>query len=217
MKNSNSKNKTYVLNFINAKKPSVQITGKTFAKALEAYVKVHKDLQYADLKYAELHDACLQNVDLQGANLQCADLKLAELQGANLQNTCLQFANLYGADLQRVNLQDANLQDANLEVADLQFANLQNANMKYAILQNTCLQNPNLQGADLDFSTLPLWIGSLNMKIDKRLFCQLLYHTVQAGQSVEDTEVKALLNFDEVLNLVNQFHRIDEFGKIEKK
>ena len=186
MKNSNSKNKTYAINFIK-KRPSVQITGETFAKALETYAKTHTDLQYADLKYAELHDVCLQNVDLQGANLQ--------------------FANLYRADLQRVNLQNANLQ----------FANLQNANMKYAILQDTCLRNANLQGADLDFSSLPLWIGSLNMKIDKRLFCQLLYHTVQAGQSVGDAEVKALLNSDEVLNLANQFHRADSFGKIEKK
>lgn len=31
-------------------------------------------------------------------------------------------------------------------------------------------------GADIDFSCWPLWCGSLNVKIDRRIFCQLAYH-----------------------------------------
>ena len=74
-----------------------------------------------------------------------------------------------------------------------------------------------LRGANVDFSCWPLWCGSLNVKIDKRIFCQLLYHTLRAGQSVDDQEVKKLFEIPEVVNLANQFHRVEECGKIEVK
>ena len=46
------------------------------------------------------------------------------------------------------------------------------------------------------------------MKIDKRIFCQLLYHTLRAGESVDDKEIQTLLNNPDILKLANQFHRI---------
>ena len=79
------------------------------------------------------------------------------------------------------------------------------------------LRGADLRGADLDFSCWPLWCGSLNVKIDKRIFCQLLYHALRAGQSVDDPEVKRLFEIPEIVNLANQFHRMDECGKIEVK
>ena len=109
------------------------------------------------------------------------------------------------------------LRGANLRGANLRGANLRGANLRYADLREADLLGANLSGADVDFSCWPLWCGSLNVKIDKRIFCQLLYHTLRAGESVNDPEVKRLFEIPEIVNLANQFHRVDECGKIELK
>lgn len=109
------------------------------------------------------------------------------------------------------------LKYANLEGADLSYAKLSYANLSYANLEGAKLSGAKLSYADLDYSSWPLWCGSLSVKIDKRIFCQLLYHTLRAGQSVEDEEVQALLNNPDVLKLANQFHRVEECGKLEPR
>ena len=93
--------------------------------------------------------------------------------------------------------------------------NLRGANLRGANLRGANLRGADLRWADVDFSCWPLWCGSLDVKIDKRIFCQLLYHTLRAGQSVDDPEVKRLFEIPKVVNLANQFHRVDECGKIE--
>jgi uncharacterized protein YjbI with pentapeptide repeats len=65
----------------------------------------------------------------------------------------------------------ANLQEANLQGADLQGAYLQGAD-----LWGADLQEANLQGANLDFSCIPLWCGSFNMKVDDNILEQVLTH-----------------------------------------
>ena len=84
-----------------------------------------------------------------------------------------------------------------------------------ANLRGASLIRASLSRASVDFSCWPLWCGSLNVKIDRRIFCQLLYHALRAGQSVDDPEVKRLFEIPEIVNLANQFHRMDECGKIE--
>ena len=106
------------------------------------------------------------------------------------------------------------LRGANLSRADLRGAKLRGANLRWANLSRTDLSRTDLSEANVDFSCWPLWCGSLNVKIDKRIFCQLLYHTLRAGKSVDDQEVKKLFEIPEVVNLANQFHRVDECGKI---
>ena len=129
------------------------------------------------------------------ANLQEANLQKANLRGANLR-----WANLQGADLQMANLQEANLQEANLQGADLQRANLQKAD----------LQRANLQEANLDYSYWPLWCGSLNTVVDKRLAAQLAYHFCRL-----DCDDPEYLNAKQKLKeFANQFHRVKECGTI---
>ena len=140
-------------------------------------------------------------------DLRSANLEEANLGGANLSYANLRSANLSGAELKYANLSGANLRSANLSGAELKYANLSGANLK----------GVDLSGANLDYSSWPLWCGSLSVKIDKRIFCQLLYHTLRAGQSVEDEEVQALLNNPDVLKLANQFHRVEECGKLEPR
>lgn len=129
----------------------------------------------------------------------------------------LRWADLSGANLSGANLSRANLRWADLSGADLSGADLSRADLRGADLRGTDLSRANLRGADVDFSCWPLWCWSLDTVTDKRIFCQLLYHTLRAGKSVDDPEVKKLFEIPEVVNLANQFHRVDECGKIELK
>lgn len=72
-----------------------------------------------------------------------------------------------------------------------------------------------LCGADLDYSCLPLWSGSLHAHFDDRQIIQILYHAVKAGTespNVSD-ELKDVLWG--LADTANKFHRVNECGKIE--
>ena len=126
--------------------------------------------------------------DLKGADLSGTDLKGADLRGANLR----------GADLRGANLRDTNLINTDLSGADLRGANLRGAN---------------LNGADLDYSCYPLWCGSLHIKADKRLACQLAYHLC----SIQCDDADYIKMRNSILDFANQFHRVDECGKLEER
>lgn len=136
----------------------------------------------------------------------------ADLHGADLSR-----ADLHAVDLSRADLHSANLVGANLSWADLTYANLSEADLRSANLGDAGLLFADLRSANLDYSAWPMWCGSLNVKIDKRLACQLLYHTLRAMQSVDDPEVQAVCNGPANIALANQFHRVEECGRIEPK
>ena len=96
----------------------------------------------------------------------------------------------------------ANLSEANLSRADLSEANLRGANLSRA----------DLSEANLDYSCWPLWCGSLDVRVDKRLFAQLAYHLCQVA--VEDNECKEAQIA--LAGIANQFPRVKECGFIEK-
>ena len=131
-------------------------------------------------------DYDLRGADLMGANLTDADLRGADLRGANLRGADLRGANLRGANLRGANLRGANLMGADLRGADL-------------------------RGANIDFSCYPLWCGSLGLKADKRLACQLAYHL--CSMQCEDTEYIKMRN--SILEFANQFHRVNECGTLK--
>ena len=116
-------------------------------------------------------------------------------------------AETISAAVQNAVKSEADLSEADLSEADLSGADLRRVNLSWA----------DLSEAAFDFSCWPLRCGSLNVKIDKRIFCQLLYHALRAGQSVDDPEVKRLFEIPEIVNLANKFHRVEECGKIELK
>ena len=93
--------------------------------------------------------------------------------------------------------------DYNLIGADLIGADLSGAN----------LIDANLSGANLDYSCYPLWCGSLHLKADKRLACQLAYHL--CSMQCDDAEYIKMRN--SILDFANQFHRVDECGTLEKR
>ena len=76
-----------------------------------------------------------------------------------------------------------------------------------ADLSGADLSGADLRGANLDFSCLPLWCGSLTMKIDERIAKQLMYHVITVcSDHITFTE--------EQVNFANQFHRVGEVKKL---
>ena len=185
--------------------PIVVEDAHTFDEAVEYAVRNLISLEYADLSGADL-----SWMDLSGANLSCADLREADLSYAYLSQ-----ANLSKAYLRGANLSKADLRWANLSESDLRGANLSKADLRGADLSVANLREVDLSGSNIDYSCLPLWCGSLDTKIDKRIFCQLLYHVLRAGKSVEDKEVAEFLNDPKALALANKFHRVEECGKLK--
>ena len=70
-----------------------------------------------------------------------------------------------------------------------------------------------LRGADLDYSCYPLWCGSLHLKADKRLACQLAYHL--CSMQCDDADYIKMRN--SILGFANQFHRADECGELKER
>jgi uncharacterized protein YjbI with pentapeptide repeats len=122
----------------------------------------------------------------------------------------LSKANLSGA-----NLNGANLNEANLSRADLSGADLSGADLSEADLFKANLSKADLSGADLDFSSLPLWCGSLKMKTDAKQRKQIAYHLaslfVNSKEPLTDEEKQLL---DVIKPYANRFHRVWECDKI---
>ena len=117
------------------------------------------------------------------------------------------------ADLRGTDLREANLWRADLRDADLRGANLRDANLRGANLWVSDLREANLWRADLDYSCWPLWCGSFDVRVCKRIAAQLAYHFCRLD--CNDPEVIAAQNA--IIPLANQFHRVDECGKLEPK
>lgn len=75
------------------------------------------------------------------------------------------------------------------------------------------LRRADLRGADLDYSCYPLWCGSLHLKADKRLACQLAYHL--CSMQCDDADYIKMRN--SILGFANQFHRTDECGELKER
>ena len=142
--------------------------------------------------------ANLRDADLKGANLPCANLPCANLRDANLRGADLPFANLRGADLRGANLRDADLKGANLKGADLRDANLQGAN---------------LRGANLDYSFLPLWCGSKDMIVDRRIAAQIAAHFCALVCDDEDYQAAR----EAILEFAKSSHRAKDLGLVEER
>lgn len=100
--------------------------------------------------------------------------------------------------------------------ADLSEANLRRANLRRANLSGADLSEADLSEANLDFSVLPLWCGSLNVKVDDRIVRQLLYHVIRIAQvSSLSQELKDALLSKALIKQANLFHRATD-GGVEK-
>jgi len=110
------------------------------------------------------------------------------------------------AEGKKANLREVDLREADLRMADLRMADLRGANLRMANLRMA-----DLRGADLDYSCWPLWCGSFDVRIDKSIAAQLAYHFCRTV--CDDPEVQQAQRM--LAPLANQFHRVDECGRIK--
>lgn len=99
------------------------------------------------------------------------------------------------------------------ERADLQDADLWGANLWGANLRSANLRDADLWGADVDYSCWPLWCGSLDAKVDRRIAAQLAYHFCRLD--CDDPDYIEARNA--IVNFANEFHRVEECGWLELK
>ena len=136
-----------------------------------------------------------------------------DLRGADLSYTDLSYIDLSYTDLNGAVLNGAILNGAVLNGAILKGAVLNGAILNGADLRGADLRGTDLRGADLDYSCYPLWCGSLHLKADKRLTCQLAYHL--CSLQCDDADYIKMRN--SILDFANQFHRVNECGKLEER
>lgn len=74
------------------------------------------------------------------------------------------------------------------------------------------LREADLRGADLDYSCWPLWCGSLGVKVDKCIAAQIAYHFCRLDCDAPEY-IQAR---NAILTLANQFHRVEECGKLNE-
>ena len=130
------------------------------------------------------------------------DLRYADFSNTNLSNI----------DLSDTRLRGINLSDADFSDADLRGANLRGVNLSGADLSGANLSGADLREANLDYSCYPLSCGSLHIKADKRLACQLAYHLC----SIQCDDADYIKMRNSILDFANQFHRVCECGKLEE-
>lgn len=136
--------------------------------------------------------------DFRFEDLSRIDLSYKDLRHANFEDVRLCGANLRGADLSFANFHQSNLRDTDLRGTKLLYTNLHEAD----------LQRTNLVGANMDYSCLPLWCGSLGIRIDKRIAAQIAYHFLR--MKTTNKEVQAVKRLPKLRALAKQFHRFED-------
>ena len=80
-----------------------------------------------------------------------------------------------------------------------------------AYLREADLRRADLSGANIDYSSWPMWCGSIKAVVDRTIAVQLLYHALSVGMDHFGEAVP-----DELIKIANTFHRIGECEEIKK-
>lgn len=78
------------------------------------------------------------------------------------------------------------------------------------------LREADLGHADLDYSCLPLWCGSLSANFDDRQLKQIAYHLVKAGLQSKNASEETKTELRKLIPFANGFHRAEECGLIKE-
>ena len=77
------------------------------------------------------------------------------------------------------------------------------------------LSGANLRGANLDYSCLPLWCGSLSAHFDDKQLKQIAYHLVKAGLQSKNASDETQAELRKLIQFANGFHRAEKCGLIK--
>lgn len=85
--------------------------------------------------------------------------------------------------------------------------------MRGANLSGADLKQADLQGVNIDFSCWPLWCGSMNVRVDKRIAQQLAAHFCVLDCDDEDY-IRAR---DAIMDFAKGSHRASDLGLMESE
>lgn len=138
------------------------------------------------------------------------------LLGYNLSNLKFHNVDLSYSDCSYSNFTSAWLNGANLSYAQMRYTTLHYVNLERANCYSTdfhgarfhasSLKNADFTGASIDYASIPLWCGSLGVKVDLKLAAQFAYHF--CSLSCDDPEYTSAR--ETLLSLANKFHRVKE-------
>ena len=77
------------------------------------------------------------------------------------------------------------------------------------------LSRADLREADLDYSGLPLWRGSLSAHFDDKQLKQIAYHLVKAGLQSKNASDETQAELRKLIQFANGFHRAEKCGLIK--
>lgn len=97
---------------------------------------------------------------------------------------------------------------ADLTYAALTYADLTGADLTRADLTYADLTYADLTRANIDYSSWPLWCGSINVIVDTRISRQLAYHLLSVIGDDMDEFIADPVAF------ANRFHRVKACGMI---
>ena len=153
-----------------------------------------------------------QRANMRDMDLWGADMQRANMQGVNMQGANMRCANMQGANMQDADMRDMDLRGVDMQDADMRRANMQGANMRCADMWGADMLGADMRGADIDYACWPLWCGSFDVIVDARIAAQLAYHFCRLV--CDDPMYIAARNA--IVEFANQFHRVDECGRLEK-
>lgn len=111
-------------------------------------------------------------------------------------------------DGQRADLRGCALRGCALRGADLRGVDLRGCDLSTADLSNVDLNGADLRGCDLDYSCWPLWCGSQDVTVDRRIAAQLAAHFCVLV--CDDPEYLAAR--EALLPFARTSHRADDLG-----
>jgi hypothetical protein len=154
--------------------------------------------------------ANLRGVYMQGVYMPEVYMPEVYMPEVNMQKADMRGADMRGADMQGADMRGADMQGVDMRGADMQGADMRGVNMRKADMRGVNMRKADMRGVNIDFSCWPLWCGSFDIKVDKRIAAQLAYHFDRLD--CDDPEVIAAQNA--LAPLANQFHRVGECGRI---
>ena len=115
-----------------------------------------------------------------------------------------------GTDMTGTDLRGTDLRGTDLTGTDLRGTYLSGTD-----LSGTDLTGTDLRDANLDYSCLPLWCGSLSANFDDRQLIQIAYHLVRAGLNSKNASDETKKELSKLIDFANKFHRVEECGRIK--
>jgi uncharacterized protein YjbI with pentapeptide repeats len=191
--------------------PHIDFKGCNLSKAIFNDVKLPK-IRFID---AVLKEVNFNGADLSSAYFENVSFERSSFRGANLTSSTFKECNCSFADFGDANLTRANCSGSNFCMANLRCTNLyrtifRNGNLNSVDLNDaetflTDFREADLTNANLDFSSLPLWCGSFDMKVDAKIMRQIAYHFCRL--KCDDRESIDMQNA--LLDFANKFHRTE--------